>query len=156
VRVHPKVTHNVVTWKKISKVTLLKKMFKVQGQIKQCRELPKNSRLCLKSRSDQGLSISEGEIVGPLWVFLEKNAKFRFHQKLTILLKRHTSDFRQSARHRCDIGCLPVGMGLGTSPSSPVTGKIKTIVGPHNTVKPLNDGKLSSHEKIPSLRGFRL
>jgi len=25
-----------------------------------------------------------------------------------------------------------------------------------NTVKPLNDGKLSSHEKIPSLRGFRL
>ena len=24
------------------------------------------------------------------------------------------------------------------------------------TVKPLNDGKLSSHEKIPSLRGFRL
>jgi len=58
------------------------KMFKVQRQINRCRVLHKNFCLRLKSRSDQGLLISEGKIVGPLRVFVEIYCQVRFSPKI--------------------------------------------------------------------------
>ena len=81
VRTHPRVTHNVGTEKNLQSDSD-HKMFQVQRQMNRCRELHENFRLPLKSRSDQGLLISEGKILGPLRVFVEINCQVRFSTKI--------------------------------------------------------------------------
>jgi len=69
------------------------KMFKVERQINRCSELHENFRLRLKSRSDQGLLISEGKIVGPLRIFVEINCQLRFSSKIDQFTKASLSQF---------------------------------------------------------------
>jgi len=62
---------------------------------------------------------------------------------------------QQQDEHR---GLLKIPTSIKTAPYAErcVCILCESAVSLSITVKPLNDGKLSSHEKIPSLRGFRL